>query len=206
MSTNKRRERDREKMRRKILDAAKLLFAKENFESVSIRHIASAIEYSPAAIYRYFSSKKEILSVLRDEGFKRFVVGQKQRMVDIPDPLERLRAGAKGYLRFALTEPEYFHLIFCSKCSEVDLEGPLAESSMESYDLFRQTVQECVDTGHFGDVDADSAVFSLWSGVHGLAHLINTGRMGVITQNMDFDTLLDSISGFQLRPGYSSAK
>lgn len=188
-------------MRRRILDAAKQLFVKESFDSVSIRRVAGAIEYSPAAIYRYFSSKREILSVLRDEGFKRFVSAQMERMETMSDPLERLRAGGRGYLRFALVEPEYFHLMFCTKCDEVDLEGELAVSSMESYNLFRQTVAECVELGHFGDVDVDTAVFTFWSGVHGLAHLINTGRIGVLSRESEFDSLIDSIMAFQLRSG-----
>ncbi len=57
MSTKNRREREREKMRRRILDAAKDLFVKEGFENVSMRRIAGVIEYSPGAIYRYFKNK-----------------------------------------------------------------------------------------------------------------------------------------------------
>lgn len=201
MSTTKRRERDREAMRQRILDAAKRLFAKESYESVSIRRIAAAIEYSPAAIYRYFGSKREIFSVLRDEGFKRFITQQRQRMEEIADPIQRLRAGGKGYVRFALSEPEFFHLMFCTKCGEVDLEGELAENSIESYNLFCQCVRECVETGHFGDVSVETAVFAFWANVHGLAHLINTGRVGVLASNTDIESLLDSVSAFQLRPG-----
>ncbi len=188
-------------MRRRILDAAKQLFVKEGFDNVSIRRIAGAIEYSPAAIYRYFRNKREMLSVLRDEGFKQFVETQKERAGSIADPLERLRIGGRGYIRFALNEPEYFHLMFCTKCDEVDLEGKLAVSSMESYHLFRQSVEECVELNCFGDIDADTVVFSLWSGVHGLAHLINTGRVNVLVNDLDLDPLIDRILGFQLRPG-----
>lgn len=186
-------------MRRRILDAAKQLFVKEGFDNVSIRRIAAAIDYSPAAIYRYFKNKREMLSVLRDEGFKRFVEAQKSREGNIADPLARLRAGGTGYVRFALTEPDYFHLMFCSDCEEVDLEGALAESSMESYNLFRQSVQECVEAGYFGDVEVDTVVFSLWSGVHGLAHLINTGRIDVLAGGVDLDPLVSRIQDFQLR-------
>lgn len=201
MTTKKRRERDRERMRRRILDAAKQLFVKEGFDNVSLRRIASTIEYSPAAIYRYFKNKREILSVLREEGFRSFVEAQEKRADTITDPLERLKAGGRGYIKFALTQPENFHLMFCTKCDEVDLEGDHAESSLESYNLFRQSVKECVALGHFGDVDVDTVVFSLWAGVHGLSHLINTGRVDVLAGDLELDPLMDRILGFQLRPG-----
>ena len=188
-------------MRRRILDAAKQLFVKQGFDNVSMRGIAAAIEYSPAALYRYFRNKREILSVLRDEGFQRFVLTQQERSEAIPDPLERLRLGGRGYLRFALQEPEYFHLMFSTSCEEVDLEGDCAENSMKSYEIFYENVRECVESGHFGQVSVETVVFSLWSCMHGLAHLINSGRVGVLAGSLDIDRLIDGMQAFNLRPG-----
>lgn len=187
-------------MQRRILDAAKLLFVKEGYENVSMRRIASAIEYSPAAIYRYFRNKREILSVLRDEGFQQFVAGQQERMRSVADPVERLREGGRGYIRFAVEQPDYYQLMFSSAAHEVDLEGELAKSSVASFHLFKQTVQECLDTGKFGDVEPEAAVFSFWSGVHGLAELIHSGRFDILSQSSDPDRLIDQILAFNLRP------
>lgn len=201
MSTKTRRERDKEKMRRRILDAAKQLFVKEGFNNVSMRRIASKIEYSPAAIYRYFKNKREIISVLREEGFARYVERQKAGFETYPDPMERLRVGGRGYIRFAMAEPEYYHLMFCTNCNEVDLKGEWAASSIASYSNFRSTVGECIETGYFGDVDLDTVVFALWSGVHGFAHLMSTGQVDILSDDIDIDGLLDRILGFWMRPG-----
>lgn len=201
MSTKKRRERDKEKMRERILDAAKQLFVKEGFDNVSLRRIAKAIEYSPAAIYRYFKNKREILSVLRNEGFELYLQKQIGRTQKFSDPLERLKEGGKGYIQFAMANPGYFQLMFCTNCEQVDLEGEWAESSLQSYLHFRSNVEECIALGHFGDIDADTVVFSLWSGVHGLAHLINTGQVDVLSEGLDLDPLLNRILGFCMRPG-----
>lgn len=186
-------------MRRSILDAAKQLFVKEGFDNVSMRRIAAAIEYSPAAIYRYFKNKREILSVLREEGFQRFVGEQRQRILDISEPLERLKVGGRGYLQFAINDPDSFHLMFCTDCEEVDLEGQLAESSLASFCLFKQNVSECLDAGHFGNADLETVVFSLWSGLQGLAHLIKTGRVEILGEGIDIDALIDKILAFNLR-------
>ncbi len=199
MKKSKRRNRNREQMRRRILDAAKLLFVKEGYDNVSMRRIGAAIEYSPAAIYRYFNNKREILSVLRNEGFRQFIAGQKERMRTYSDPVQRLREGGRGYIRFAMEEPDYYHLMFSTDTDEVDLEGEWAESSLASFKLFRQMVQECLDTGCFGAVDLEPAVFAFWSGVHGLAELIHTGRFGILSEGPDSDKLIDSILDFNLR-------
>ena len=70
MGIKERQERDRETVRRAILDAARDLFVTEGFQNVSIRKIAERIEYSPAAIYSYFPSKDDIFFELAEEGFR----------------------------------------------------------------------------------------------------------------------------------------
>src|SRR5438105_5139252 len=70
MGIKERQERDREAVRRAILDAARDLFVAEGYANVSIRKIAERIEYSPAAIYGYFPSKDDIFFALAEEGFR----------------------------------------------------------------------------------------------------------------------------------------
>src|SRR5712692_10057363 len=70
MGIKERQERDRETVRRAILDAARDLFVSEGYQNVSIRKIAERIEYSPAAIYGYFASKDDIFFALAEEGFR----------------------------------------------------------------------------------------------------------------------------------------
>src|SRR5262245_26978701 len=70
MGIKERQERDREAVRRGILDAARELFVREGYANVSIRKIAERIEYSPAAIYSYFPSKDDIFYALAEEGFR----------------------------------------------------------------------------------------------------------------------------------------
>lgn len=60
MGIKERYDRDREAVRRSILDAARDLFVSEGYQNVSIRKIAERIEYSPAALYGYFPSKDDI--------------------------------------------------------------------------------------------------------------------------------------------------
>src|SRR5947208_8641755 len=70
MGIKERQERDREAVRRAILDAARDLFVTEGYQNVSIRKIAERIEYSPAALYGYFGSKDDIFFALAEEGFR----------------------------------------------------------------------------------------------------------------------------------------
>src|SRR5215213_11936500 len=64
MGTRERRDREREEIRAKILDAARDLFASQGYEAVSMRKIAEAIEYSPTAIYVHFDDKADLMREL----------------------------------------------------------------------------------------------------------------------------------------------
>ena len=57
-------------MRRAILDAARHLFIDGGYANVPIRRVASQLDYSPAALYRYFPTKDEIFNALAEEGFQ----------------------------------------------------------------------------------------------------------------------------------------
>ena len=71
MGTKERREREKEEIRQKILDAARELFVQEGYDAVSMRKIAEKIEYSPTAIYLHFKDKRSVLIALCDEDFLR---------------------------------------------------------------------------------------------------------------------------------------
>src|SRR5437588_11783680 len=93
MGIKERQERDREAVRRAILDAARELFVREGYNNVSIRKIAERIEYSPAAIYGYFPSKDDIFFALAEEGFQLLCAPDQDPAAacEGDDPLEILR-------------------------------------------------------------------------------------------------------------------
>src|SRR5919206_4707875 len=111
MGIKERQERDREAVRRGILDAARELFVNEGYRNVSIRKIAERIEYSPAAIYSYFPSKDDIFFALAEEGF-RLLASSSAKPSASTDPIDQIRSMFWHYYVFSKTHPEYFALMF----------------------------------------------------------------------------------------------
>ena len=90
MGITERREREREEIRTRILDAARELFDSEGYEHVTMRRIADAIEYSPTTIYNHFEDKDDLVRALCEEDFSRLL--QIFREEDPPaDPVEWIR-------------------------------------------------------------------------------------------------------------------
>lgn len=116
MGIKERQEREREVVRRAILDAARDLFLADGFAQVSIRKIAERIEYSPAAIYSYFASKDDIFFALAEEGFRLLEGDQEAHaaLATLP-PLSRIRALFWRLYEFSCEHPQYFALMFVER-------------------------------------------------------------------------------------------
>src|SRR5688572_10720436 len=111
MGTTERREREKQELRTKILDAARELFVQEGYEAVTMRRIAERIEYSPTAIYLHFKDKDSLLRELCEADFLKLAEELVAR--ELPeDPVARLRGAALGYVEFARRYPNHYRLMF----------------------------------------------------------------------------------------------
>lgn len=170
MGIRERQSRERETVRRKILNAARTLFLNQGYANVSMRKIAEQIEYSPGAIYSYFTSKEDIFFALAEEGLQ-FVRTHCGAATDLDAPLERVREAFWRFYTFSKEQPEYFSLIF------VDNAVPRISRDWERFSSMRelrhdieQDIQQCIDQGLFPRVQAPGPVFRLLlSAAYGVA-------------------------------------
>lgn len=109
-----RQQRARDANRRAILDAALDLFVADGYAQVSIRNIATKVDYSPGAIYGYFTSKDDIFFALAEEGF-RLLGAPRVGESDEGDPLDSLRSAAWRFYEFSKEHPQYFALVFLDR-------------------------------------------------------------------------------------------
>lgn len=108
MSIEKRREREIEDMRELILSTANDIIASEGFDKLSIRKIASKIEYSPSIIYHYFKDKEEILNCVMQRGYNKIVAAISSVKMESNSPEEKLIQMTRNYIKAALTMPDGF--------------------------------------------------------------------------------------------------
>ena len=176
MGIKERKQQEKSEMRELIQKTAMNLFLDKGFENITIRHIAEKIEYSPATIYLYFENKDEILYILRREGFEELYKRQKTSL-KFKDPMKRLLKQGEVYISFALENPEYYDLMFMMRGPATGIkEMNDMDIGLQSYELLKNDVKECIESGLFPGTNIDVAAFSLWSYVHGIASLIIRDR------------------------------
>lgn len=111
MGIAERKNRQKQALRERILDAARRIVMREGFAALSMRKIADAIEYSPATLYLHFASRDEIAQALCAEGYAQ-LLETFVPLAGIADPAERLKALGRAYVAFGVAHPETYRLIF----------------------------------------------------------------------------------------------
>lgn len=172
MGSKERREREKTEVREKILDAARTLFATEGIEATTMRRIATAIEYSPTAIYLYFPDKDALLRELCAVDFAQLAT-RFFSLLEEPDPLERLRKAGLAYARFADEHPHAFRLMFMQPSKVRDDIEHSGDPATDAYAFLLATVQLCIEAGKLKPelTDSELVAQTVWSGIHGVVAL-----------------------------------
>src|SRR6476646_10069367 len=100
-STETRREREKRELKCAIMKAAREIANEEGWEAVTIRRIASAIEYGPPAIYALFENKEAILNEVVRNGFQELLDHLIQAETQEAEPEAKLLALSNAYWEFA---------------------------------------------------------------------------------------------------------
>jgi AcrR family transcriptional regulator len=185
-----------------LVETAKLV-ATVGADNFSLREAARGVGVSPNAAYRHFADKGALLAALAMQGFERMAMAIE---VDIEaagsDPVACLKATGTGYIRFAAAEPALFDLMFGPHGAggPRNVDGKGLKSGKTPYDLLRSALDELVHCKRLTPARRRGADMVLWSSIHGLAVLTNSGAIDEPV-DLAFARLFDFIaSGLEIQP------
>jgi AcrR family transcriptional regulator len=202
MGILERREREKEEVRRKILDAARDLFAAEGYERVTMRRIAEAIEYSPTTIYNHFEDKDDLVKALCDEDFAA-LLGAVRPPAPTDDAVETIRQIGRGYAAFGLAYPNHYRFMFMTT-AKFQQPQELSGGGQQAFSLLLSAVTRAVATKRFIDIEPLAAAQVLWSGIHGAVALLITLPAECWPQGPATPDLIERVLDHGLR-GYLAA-
>jgi AcrR family transcriptional regulator len=203
MKRQQRRVQRRDEMRRDILDAARHLFIEGGYANVPIRRVADQLEYSAAALYRYFPTKDDIFNELAEEGFRLLMT--RETLPSGPEdasPLERLRHFFWGVFDFAKLYPEYFYLIFLDRSApRLKPDSPGLRIVGRTYPRMRDMLEDCIAAGELRpDLDPATVYLVMTSAIHGVAaqYVCNRLPEGIVDADRYAHVIVDlAMSGLQ---------
>jgi AcrR family transcriptional regulator len=170
-----RKQRERQNLRQRVLDAAEQLFVTEGYQNVSMRKIAETIEYSPTTIYRLFRNKADIMNHLLARGYR----GVYQRYEEIlarrpASPLETLNLIITEYVTYALDNPNHYELWFRTgriRLIDHQLRIRHGDWSHRVYQVWLERIDECKAEGLLPDRETLILFQLIWGIVHGMISL-----------------------------------
>ncbi len=163
--------------RARLCAVAERRFAKQGVDGVSMRQLADALGCSPMTPYRYFRNKEEILAAVRTAAFDRFAAALEGAIGKARGDL-RAQGQAVGaaYIRFALSEPEAYRLMFDLSQPHPDRYPELVRATARARHMMSASLEELVKVGIFaGDPQLLGYVF--WATMHGLVVLHLAGKL-----------------------------
>jgi AcrR family transcriptional regulator len=163
-------------LRDEILAATeRLLLETGSAEAVSIRAVADAVGVTPPSIYRHFADKNDLIFEVCAQHFAALDAYMEQAAEGVDDPVERLRTLGLAYLRFGLSNPEPYRIMFMTRADEIpdDYKAVVLRDNA-AFDQVLRCVQQALDAGRMRPeyTDAFRLTIGFWARVHGLTSLL----------------------------------
>src|ERR1700689_3342686 len=94
-------------LKQNLLDAAVGLLAEAGPQGFTLREVARRAGVSHNAPYRHFKDKDDLVGAVAAEGFDRLTASMLAAMEPGDTVSERLRLAGRGYVEFALRQPQH---------------------------------------------------------------------------------------------------
>jgi AcrR family transcriptional regulator len=192
--TVSRREREKAQRRDDILRAAREVFFRRGFHTVTVDDIAAAAEVGKGTVYLYFDTKETILAHLLLEGLDMLVAeleaayAAKRRLA----ARTRLRRMADAYLKFFLEKPEYYRLLMAFDRGQFQASvdpGVYLEvhaRSLNGVEWLERAVTQAQAEGLITVENPREAAGVLWAGLNGVLVLLSHPlRAEILSTNLE---------------------
>ena len=160
-----------------LLQAALGLIAEKGAAGFTFADAARMAGVSPAAPYRHFRDRDELLSSIALRGFEQFESALNAAWDDgRPDTLTAFERVGKAYLRFAREEPSFYSAMFESGLS-IEINPALHAAGERAFGVIRAAAERLAALAPPGVARPPALMMALhiWSMSHGIASLFARG-------------------------------
>jgi AcrR family transcriptional regulator len=177
-----------------LLQAALDLIAKKGAAGFTFADAARIAGVSPAAPYRHFRDRDELLSSIAQRGFEQFESALSQAWDDgRPDTLTAFERVGKAYLAFAREQPSFYSAMFESGVA-ADVSAGLHTAAERAFAVIRAAAERLAALAPPGTPRPPALMMALhiWSMSHGIASLFARGDAARRKLPMSAEELLEA--------------
>jgi AcrR family transcriptional regulator len=158
--------------RRRIEDAASVLFRERGYAATSIRDIARALDIQGASVYAHVTSKEDVLWAIVDRAGTRFeqAADEAERATPAATPSERLAELVYRHVRVVTSGVGETSVFVHEWRALGDERRALIAARRDAYERrFRTVIEEGIATGELALTDPAIAASYILSALNGLA-------------------------------------
>jgi AcrR family transcriptional regulator len=164
-------------LREALIESALSLIGEKGPAGFTIAEAARSAGVSPAAPYRHFRDREELMAEVARLGFERFANDlEKAWHGGRPSPLEALQSVGRAYLAFARNEPAYYAAMFETGLPKA-LNAGLQESADRALDALYAATKKLVEKlPEDSRPPCQMVALHIWAMSHGIASLFGRGN------------------------------
>jgi len=157
-------------LKRALTEAALGLVAEKGPKGFTLREVARRAGVSPAAPYRHFSDKAQLVAAVATAGFVQLHEALDAAAAQKSDLVQQTLDMGRAYVRWAVTHPDYYQVMFGGELDKVN-NPELREAGERAFGDLLATVAACQRANLLPQGDSRVIAGPTWSLIHGIATL-----------------------------------
>lgn len=175
----RRSDHSRDEIKQMALEVAENLVAENDSTFLTARRVASGIGYTVGSLYLVFTNLEDLALQVNARTLDRLSSKLDEITVKFDEPGRCIVELGRGYIRFAAEHPKLWKMIFETRTGK-DSELPdwYQERILSLFGKIERQFEKM--RPGLGDESIRMAARALWSGVHGICILAQTGKLDVV--------------------------
>ncbi len=157
-------------LKRALTEAALQLVQEKGPKGFTLREVARRAGVSAAAPYRHFSDKGQLLAAAAAQGFIQLHETLAATAATTADLSAQVLAMARAYVRWAVSHPDYYQVMFGSELDKSESPEVLIAGERSFGDLL-DAIARCQEAGLLPAGDPRGLAGPIWSLLHGVSML-----------------------------------
>ena len=162
---------------------------RDGVDALTLREVGRRLGVSRTALYRHFSDKASLLAAVARDGFQRFTADLRKAWADGGGDRRALDLMGIAYVRFAVTNPSHYRVMFGDFRDLCDKDPELQAAAAASFDALVEALQSLQQSGLVRRDEPRQLAHYVWAVVHGIAMLAINGQLGPYPAAHELDAL-----------------
>ncbi|SFJ25094.1 transcriptional regulator, TetR family [Terrisporobacter glycolicus] len=195
MGVQERRKMEKEKIKKEIHKAASEIIIDEGYSKLSIRKIASKIDYSPSLIYNYYENKADIVLSIWQEKSSIIINTMSNLKLNDSNEETNIKKLFKTYINLILESPEEYRAIMLNNIDiikKANFDFTEEEKNSLKIKETKKKYDKYLEEGLLRHIDTEKYVFFSWISINGfISNMVLSNNKDKEFTNKLIDEYLD---------------